>query len=240
MESNYAELQADNIFIDPPDVQFWNQGEPWGSHVEACSPAFSNPIDDIFPQLSSCDGSVSGMDDCEQLYYSNGTMPHFETLHPAEEPHLVSLNQVQTQPKDKANSKRKRTQPSAARPTKLKLKLAHRSRSASSSPCHYIKKDVKSNNKEEIYLERSRLASNKFRARKRNEIAELESEECSVGNENRQLHSILEALTSEIMSLKVQLLQHADCSCELIQAYINKEAHHFVQNLDSVAEALPR
>lgn len=87
-----------------------------------------------------------------------------------------------------------------------------------------------------MYLERSRVASNRFRERKRNEIAQLESEEYTIEDANRQLRSILDALTSEILSLKMQLLQHTNCNCELIQAYINKEARHFVKSLQGVAK----
>jgi hypothetical protein len=80
------------------------------------------------------------------------------------------------------------------------------------------------------------VASNKFRERKRNEIALLESEEYNIEDVNRQLRSMLDALASEILSLKMQILQHTNCNCELIQSYINKEAHHFVKSPQGVAK----
>lgn len=84
-------------------------------------------------------------------------------------------------------------------------------------------------------LERNRLASNKFRVRKGSEIAQLESEEYNIEALNRQLRGVFNALTTEILTLKMQLLQHTDCNCKLIQAHINTEAQNFVQGLEAVA-----
>lgn len=87
----------------------------------------------------------------------------------------------------------------------------------------------------ESYLNRNRIASNKFRARKRSNVAQLESEEYAIEDRNRQLRRVLESLKSEILNLKMQLLQHTGCDCELIQVYINKEAHQYVQGLEAMA-----
>ncbi|KZZ98371.1 transcription factor atf21 [Moelleriella libera RCEF 2490] len=86
----------------------------------------------------------------------------------------------------------------------------------------------------ESFHQRSRTASTRFRERKRNEIAELEFRETSIEDDNRQLRDVLNALTREIVSLKMQILQHTNCDCKLIQAYISKEAMHFVESLETV------
>lgn len=87
------------------------------------------------------------------------------------------------------------------------------------------------------HLEQNRLASNKFRVRKRSEIAQLESEECAIEALNRQLRGVFNALTAELLTLKMQLLQHTDCNSKLIQAHISKEAQNFVQGLEAVANS---
>lgn len=243
MESVYTKPQPHNFFISQFDYRIWKEGEPWDSYIEPCSPAFLNPFDDISRQ-SSFDGGTSWMDGCEQLRYTNSPLSPLAAPRPFEEPHLTKSKPAETQTKTKPTSKRKRRQPrtiNATEITQSKPNRTYRSRSTSSfSPTELTKKEVKPNDEEDILPEQSRIASNKFRARKRNEIAHLQSEEYSIEDANRLLRNMLEALTHDTLALKMQLLQHTDCNCELIQAYINKEAHHFVRSLDARCQSAGR
>ncbi|KAH6959991.1 hypothetical protein BKA56DRAFT_500546, partial [Ilyonectria sp. MPI-CAGE-AT-0026] len=38
-------------------------------------------------------------------------------------------------------------------------------------------------------------------------------------------------LTREVHELKMQLLQHADCNCTLIQRYITLEAQQYIESI---------
>ncbi|KAG8422295.1 hypothetical protein J3459_010532 [Metarhizium acridum] len=255
MESICTEHQPKHFFMGAVHYPFWEQGEPWeGYTIEPRQPESSNPFEDASPG-SSFDGAMAWADTCEQLCYMRGSVSPTTPSPPVTATELFNpktTETIQTQPPEtptvainpSTSTKRKRREPRSiaksahAGDSRPKRRCLSRSTSFSTSnvdPPSQGKED-KAKDKEEIYIERSRVASNKFRERRRNEIAQLESEEYTIEDANRQLRSILDALTSEILSLKMQLLQHTNCNCKLIQAYINKEAHHFVKSIQGVAK----
>ncbi|OAQ64739.1 transcription factor atf21 [Pochonia chlamydosporia 170] len=237
------------------EFPFWEQPEPWEGYLESCNPEFQNPFEDHSPG-SSFDGNMNWIDGCEHLYYAHspispmavpsaaGHPPEAINSIPSEAPRAQAQEaRISNSNHNTNQQKRKRRQPQSitksTNSVDSKPKRPCRSRSTSFSPVNVdvlSNKDDNDNDREDVYLERSRIASNKFRERKRNEIAQLESEEYTIEDANRQLRGMLDALTSEILSLKMQLLQHTNCNCELIQAYISKEAHHFVKSLQGVAK----
>jgi hypothetical protein len=77
--------------------------------------------------------------------------------------------------------------------------------------------------------ERNRIAANKFRIRKREDLARLESDGQDIEQRHRTLSSCVDDLNEEILHLKMQLLQHTSCNCTLIQHYIKNEAQHYIQ-----------
>jgi hypothetical protein len=78
-------------------------------------------------------------------------------------------------------------------------------------------------------LERNRIAATRWRLRKNNEASALASREQAVEDQNRYLSTYIDALTAEIYCLKMQLLQHTDCNCTLIQKYIADKARKSVE-----------
>ncbi|EGU86543.1 hypothetical protein HZS61_011432 [Fusarium oxysporum f. sp. conglutinans] len=79
--------------------------------------------------------------------------------------------------------------------------------------------------------ERNRMASNKFRARKKEDEKELKSAEKDMVQINRDLTNCATNLTLQVYNLKMKLLEHTDCDCTLIQEYIAHEAHRYIQDL---------
>ncbi|KAI8687488.1 hypothetical protein NCS55_00000300 [Fusarium keratoplasticum] len=79
--------------------------------------------------------------------------------------------------------------------------------------------------------ERNRIASNKFRVKKREDAKKLKSHKEYMQRINRELSSCVANLTLEVYNLKMRLLQHTDCDCALIQDYIANEAHHYIHDL---------
>jgi hypothetical protein len=79
--------------------------------------------------------------------------------------------------------------------------------------------------------ERNRIASNKYRAKKRENERKLESEEEDMERINRDLSTRVTDLTLQVHNLKMKLLQHTDCDCALIREYIANEAHRYIQAL---------
>ncbi|KAM6513976.1 hypothetical protein FALCPG4_015161 [Fusarium falciforme] len=79
--------------------------------------------------------------------------------------------------------------------------------------------------------EKNRIASNKLRAKKREDERRLESEEEDMERINRDLSTCVTDLTLQVHDLKMKLLQHTDCDCALIQEYISNEAHRYIQDL---------
>ncbi|KAF5251667.1 hypothetical protein FANTH_3277 [Fusarium anthophilum] len=79
--------------------------------------------------------------------------------------------------------------------------------------------------------ERNRIASNKFRVKKREDAKKLRADEEDMERANRDLVSCVSELTMQVYELKMRLLQHTDCECHLIQNYIANEAHRYIQDL---------
>ncbi|KAL6923959.1 hypothetical protein FSST1_001233 [Fusarium sambucinum] len=79
--------------------------------------------------------------------------------------------------------------------------------------------------------ERNRIASNKFRVKKREDAIKLRFNEEDVERANRDLKSCVSDLTMQVYDLKMKLLQHTDCNCSLIQNYIATEAKRYIKDL---------
>ncbi|KAH7140432.1 hypothetical protein B0J13DRAFT_64090 [Dactylonectria estremocensis] len=86
-----------------------------------------------------------------------------------------------------------------------------------------------------LIKERDRIASSKFRNKKREDALRLESEEQDMERINRTLSACAANLTREVYELKMKLLQHADCGCTLIQNYIINEAQNYIRELEITA-----
>lgn len=84
--------------------------------------------------------------------------------------------------------------------------------------------------------ERNRVASNKFRVKKREDAKRLRVDEEDIERANRDLSVTVSDLTMQVYELKMKLLQHTDCECHLIQNYIANEAHRYIQDLGSGKE----
>ncbi|GKU06619.1 transcription factor [Fusarium langsethiae] len=79
--------------------------------------------------------------------------------------------------------------------------------------------------------ERNRIASNKFRVRKRQDANKLRIDEEDMERANRDLSDCVSELTLQVYDLKMKLLQHTDCDCALIKDYIATEAQRYVKDL---------
>lgn len=79
--------------------------------------------------------------------------------------------------------------------------------------------------------ERNRVASNKFRVKKREDAKQLKVDEYNMKEVHRDLSGCVADLTLEVYNLKMRLLQHTDCNCHLIQEYIANEAQLYIKDL---------
>jgi len=80
--------------------------------------------------------------------------------------------------------------------------------------------------------ERNRIAADKCRMRKKEELARLQFDEQATEQRHKELSSCMNDLNEEILYLKMQLLQHTSCNCTLIQHYIKNEAQHYIQAME--------
>ncbi|KPM35591.1 hypothetical protein AK830_g10976 [Neonectria ditissima] len=78
----------------------------------------------------------------------------------------------------------------------------------------------------------NRVAAHKFRTKKNEASQRLKMDKKNKEKVNSELISCVADLTLEIRDLKMQLLQHTDCKCVLIQKYIAHEAKQFVEGID--------
>ncbi|XWW94243.1 hypothetical protein V2A60_002186 [Cordyceps javanica] len=80
-------------------------------------------------------------------------------------------------------------------------------------------------------MERNRAAANSSRLRQREKEEDLIAEMNSAKDLNHELRTCIKSLTSEVLSLKMEVLQHARCNSKLIYRYINRTAEQHLQNL---------
>ncbi|KAG6125843.1 hypothetical protein E4U24_004346 [Claviceps purpurea] len=232
MEPVFMSQRDDRYFHQEPleDYSFW-QADPWFNHAQACSPILSHGLEKKYDPSSAQD-TIPWMYPEPLVFASPAPGPeqaptHFST-------HVPSTP-IQALPPNPRRSPAKRPlvkNEVVERPIMKRARTRNRSKSLSMSEKSSAD-DSSVKDRDDVDLERSRMASNKFRARKRSEIAQLETEEYNIEDANRHLRSIMESLKSEILSLKMQILQHANCNCTLIQEYISKEAVSFIQNLET-------
>lgn len=87
-----------------------------------------------------------------------------------------------------------------------------------------------------VIQERNRIASNKFRAKKNEDLLRLKASEQDIRRVHRELSACVADLTLEVYELKMQLLQHSGCDCALIQRYLAHESQRYVQVLDEKSQ----
>ncbi|KAG6097971.1 hypothetical protein E4U30_000158 [Claviceps sp. LM220 group G6] len=231
MEPVFMSQRDDRYFHQEPleDYSFW-QADPWFNHAQACSPILSHGLEKKYDPSSAQD-TIPWMYP-EPLVFASPAPEqaptHFSTQVPS-----TPVEALRPPKPSRSPAKRPLVKDEAVdRPIMKRARTRNRSKSLSMSEKSSAD-DSSVKDRDDVDLERSRMASNKFRARKRSEIAQLETEEYNIEDANRHLRSIMESLKSEILSLKMQILQHANCNCTLIQEYISKEAVSFIQNLET-------
>ncbi|KAH8659721.1 hypothetical protein BGZ61DRAFT_565060 [Ilyonectria robusta] len=87
-----------------------------------------------------------------------------------------------------------------------------------------------------VIQERNRIASNKFRAKKSEDLLRLKSSEQDIEHIHRDLSTCVANLTLEVYELKMQLLQHSGCNFALIQSYLVHESQRYVQALNEKSQ----
>ncbi|KAG5932577.1 hypothetical protein E4U60_005155 [Claviceps pazoutovae] len=233
MEPVFMSQRDDRYFHQEPleDYSFW-QADPWFNHAQACSPILAHGLEKKYDPSSAQD-TIPWMYPEPLVFASPAPGPeqaptHFSTPVPSTPAQALLPPNPRRSPAKRPLVKNEVVE----RSTMKRARTRNRSKSLSMSEKSSAD-DSSVKDRDDVDLERSRMASNKFRARKRSEIAQLETEEYNIEDANRHLRSIMESLKSEILSLKMQILQHANCNCTLIQEYISKEAVSFIQNLET-------
>ncbi|KAH7237898.1 hypothetical protein B0J15DRAFT_143967 [Fusarium solani] len=101
-----------------------------------------------------------------------------------------------------------------------------RTRNASGNGAHPAQHG---NNRIKRIQERNRIASNKLRVKQREEQLKLESSQQDLERIHHDLSTCVADLTFEVYELKMQILQHSGCNCNLIQNYLVHESSRYVQ-----------
>jgi hypothetical protein len=96
--------------------------------------------------------------------------------------------------------------------------------------------DQQGKNHSQHTKERNRIASNKFRTKKREHTLRTQSEEQELERTNHGLSIYVANLTYEVQELKMKLLQHTDCDCSLIHDYLAAEAQRYVCGLSNQSQ----
>ncbi|KAG4257586.1 hypothetical protein BFJ72_g14507 [Fusarium proliferatum] len=146
---------------------------------------------------------------------------------------------------DKQKRKRSTTKPTASMPTRCTStkaieQVTHKKpkgRRSKAKPVSQPTEESSPQSDDELdeysrnIQERNRVASNKFRVKKREHAKKLRADEENMEQTNRKLLSSVSDLTQQVYELKMKLLQHTDCDCRLIQEYIANEANQYIHDL---------
>ncbi|KAH8670544.1 hypothetical protein BGZ61DRAFT_482899 [Ilyonectria robusta] len=92
--------------------------------------------------------------------------------------------------------------------------------------------------REKRLQDRNRIASNKFRIKKKQDALRLKSNEEGLKERHRDLTSCVAGLNQEVYLLQTQLLQHNNCGCAMIQSFLANRAHLFVHGTEEGAARL--
>ncbi|KAF5006932.1 hypothetical protein FDECE_6708 [Fusarium decemcellulare] len=140
-----------------------------------------------------------------------------------------SANQrAPTKTSRRGSSKKKSSQPTAEDTRQVPDPGGAQQAAATSTPSP----DQEPDGQTKRVQERNRIASNKFRVKKREDAKKLREDEQDMERINQDLSSCVADLTAEVYQLKMKLLQHTDCDCSLIQSYIANEAQRYIRDLD--------
>nr|CEG04975.1 unnamed protein product [Fusarium clavum]CEG05852.1 unnamed protein product [Fusarium clavum] len=143
----------------------------------------------------------------------------------------------------RASTKKTTTTEPAADAASQKPKRSSRSRAAAKQPQptqeeqEYGDEDADADPEKECSTqskkvqERNRIASNKFRVKKREDAIKLRADEEEMERANCDLTHCVSDLTLQVYELKMKLLQHTECNCTLIQEYIATEAQKYIKDL---------
>ncbi|SPJ92816.1 uncharacterized protein FTOL_13781 [Fusarium torulosum] len=146
---------------------------------------------------------------------------------------------------DKQKRKRSTTKPTASKSTRrtstkaIKQETAPKSlRIAEAKPSQLLNLQnsllpSQTTNSTSAAKASNRVASNKFRVKKREDAKKLQADKENMEQTNRKLLSAVSDLTQQVYELKMKLLQHTDCDCRLIQEHIAKEASQYIHNSGS-------
>ncbi|CAM1507827.1 Fc.00g046750.m01.CDS01 [Cosmosporella sp. VM-42] len=86
------------------------------------------------------------------------------------------------------------------------------------------------NTKRNRFLERNRVAASKCRQKKKEWVNDLEETKQELENQHSALTMEASSLQLELMRMKTQLMEHANCNDPNINLWIDNEARTFVQN----------
>ncbi|UZP45277.1 hypothetical protein NXS19_013089 [Fusarium pseudograminearum] len=211
--------------------------EQWGSPSTIYSQTLASPSTDTISPNSSPDQSQ-----CRRG--SSATQPdqRRQKRNPAKsgpEP-TKSTRRVSTRktPKAKPTSTAASEKPKRGRKVKARTKPPPPRRSKQKDEDDEDEYEVVKFDPEQEYKEhskkvqeRNRIASNKFRVKKRDDAKQLRIEEEIVEQANRKLNDCVSDLTMQVYDLKMRLLQHTDCECTLIKEYIATEAQQYIREL---------
>ncbi|RKL21392.1 hypothetical protein BFJ72_g14904 [Fusarium proliferatum] len=142
---------------------------------------------------------------------------------------------------DKQKRKRSTTKPTRRESTKaIKHKATHekpKGRGSKAMPACQPTEGPSPQSDDELdeysrkMQERNRVASNKFRVKRREHVKKLRADKEDIEQTNCKLLSSVSDLTQQVYELKMKLLQHTDCNCRLIQEYIANQANQYIHDL---------
>ncbi|KAJ9081536.1 hypothetical protein DSO57_1013668 [Entomophthora muscae] len=85
--------------------------------------------------------------------------------------------------------------------------------------------------KRQRFLERNRIAASKCRQKKKVWMQQLATEADQAAARNKALQMMVNQLKDEVLVLKNQLLAHRNCSCNVIQQYIQTSGQFATMNV---------
>ncbi|SPJ70384.1 uncharacterized protein FTOL_00112 [Fusarium torulosum] len=221
------EHQYHNYGFSPDNTTQWDSPATSMHSYPQPSPSTGSPNLVVSTgDLDSCRGSTSTPSD-KQKRKRNATPPTT----------AKSTKHTSTKKTTRRASTKKTTRPEVSsekpRPRSRKRKPAVE---PTKEPSPGAEEEEESDDPSKRVQERNRVASNKFRVKKREDAKRLRVDEEDMERANRDLSVTVSELTLQVYELKMKLLQHTDCECHLIQNYIANEARRYITDLASGKE----
>ncbi|KAM0722581.1 hypothetical protein Q7P37_002022 [Cladosporium fusiforme] len=208
--------ESDNQFTQNsgPFGQSFNAGNLWQDHSTP-----SDSMGSAFPDANAMQQIVQNRRSVKQQF--GQITPPDDTISEFTAPKQTSAEAAVAQAAERARHDKSERARNAANQRHAKTKKMRKD-SQGSNPVDSEDEEGGTGDKKEKYREKNRLAAAKCRAKKKENIEDIEVKHRKLSAMNSSLKKQVQDLRGELTGLRTHALNHQDCNCQIARYNINR------------------